>query len=110
MYVECDCNLTSGESIVRQILHGKKFFKDELGNKNATEVVEYIEIQNSVITITSNDVSRTDSNGNVTYYTKTGNVSFTLSAVKRKSWTICKGPLFLSLNIGLVICFPHCLY
>ncbi len=29
MYVECDCNLTSGESIVRQILHGKKFFKDE---------------------------------------------------------------------------------
>lgn len=29
MWVECDCNLTSGESFIRQILHGKKFFKDE---------------------------------------------------------------------------------
>ncbi len=31
MYVECDCNLTSGESLVRQILHGKNFFKKEFG-------------------------------------------------------------------------------
>lgn len=31
MYVECDCNLTSGESFVRQILHGKRFFKQEFG-------------------------------------------------------------------------------
>ncbi len=29
MYVEPDCNLTSGESLVRQLLHGKKFFKEE---------------------------------------------------------------------------------
>ncbi|MGL6121370.1 MAG: alpha-mannosidase, partial [Fusobacteriaceae bacterium] len=31
MWVEADCNLTSGESLVRQLLHGKKFFKDEFG-------------------------------------------------------------------------------
>lgn len=31
MYVESDCNLISGESLVRQILHGKKFFNDEFG-------------------------------------------------------------------------------
>lgn len=29
MYVESDCNLVSGESLVRQILHGKQFFKQE---------------------------------------------------------------------------------
>lgn len=31
MWVEADCNLASGESLVRQILHGKNFFKDEFG-------------------------------------------------------------------------------
>lgn len=31
MWVECDCNLTSGESIVRQILTGKNFFRKEFG-------------------------------------------------------------------------------
>ena len=31
MYVEADCILTSGESLVRQLLHGKKFFQEELG-------------------------------------------------------------------------------
>lgn len=31
MWVESDCNLISGESFVRQILHGKKFFKEEFG-------------------------------------------------------------------------------
>lgn len=31
LYLECDCNLTSGESIVRQLLYGKKFFKEEFG-------------------------------------------------------------------------------
>ena len=31
MWVEADCNLISGESMVRQILHGKNFFKDEFG-------------------------------------------------------------------------------
>lgn len=31
MWVEADCNLISGESIVRQFLHGKKFIKDEFG-------------------------------------------------------------------------------
>jgi alpha-mannosidase len=34
MWVECDCNLVSGESIVRQILVGKNFFKKEFGYQN----------------------------------------------------------------------------
>jgi len=29
MWVEADCNIISGESMVRQFLHGKNFFKDE---------------------------------------------------------------------------------
>ena len=31
MWVEADCNLTSGESLVRQFLKGKSFFKNEFG-------------------------------------------------------------------------------
>ena len=31
MWVEADCNLPSGESLVRQMLHGKRFFMRELG-------------------------------------------------------------------------------
>ena len=31
MWVEPDCNLASGESLVRQLLHGKRFFQDEFG-------------------------------------------------------------------------------
>ena len=31
MWLEADTNLTSGESLVRQFLYGKKFFKDEFG-------------------------------------------------------------------------------
>jgi alpha-mannosidase len=31
MWVEADCNLISGESMIRQLLHGKNFFKDEFG-------------------------------------------------------------------------------
>ena len=31
MWVEADCNLISGESMVRQFLHGKNFFMDEFG-------------------------------------------------------------------------------
>ena len=31
MWVEADCNLISGESMIRQFLHGKNFFKDEFG-------------------------------------------------------------------------------
>ncbi len=31
MWVEADCNITSGESLVRQFLHGKNFFMDEFG-------------------------------------------------------------------------------
>ena len=34
MWVEADCNLTSGESLVRQFLHGKRFFRDEFGVEN----------------------------------------------------------------------------
>lgn len=29
MWVECDCNIASGESIIRQILVGKNFFRKE---------------------------------------------------------------------------------
>ncbi|GGH31105.1 alpha-mannosidase [Paenibacillus segetis] len=31
MWLEADCNLTSGESLVRQILYGTRFFRDEFG-------------------------------------------------------------------------------
>lgn len=31
MWVEADCNLSSGESLVRQILYGKRFFMQEFG-------------------------------------------------------------------------------
>ncbi len=31
MWVEADCNLTSGEGFVRQFLYGKRFFKEEFG-------------------------------------------------------------------------------
>lgn len=34
MWLEADCNLTSGESLVRQFVHGKKFFKEEFGVDN----------------------------------------------------------------------------
>ena len=34
MWVEADCNVTSGESLVRQFIHGKKFFKEEFGVDN----------------------------------------------------------------------------
>lgn len=37
MWVEADCNLTSGESLTRQILLGSKFIKDEFGHE-----VEYL--------------------------------------------------------------------
>lgn len=37
MWVEADCNLTSGESLTRQILIGSKFIKDEFGRE-----VEYL--------------------------------------------------------------------
>jgi len=31
MWVEADCNLTSGESLARQVIYGKNFFKEEFG-------------------------------------------------------------------------------
>jgi alpha-mannosidase len=34
MWVEADCNVTSGESLVRQILFGTRFFEEEFGVKN----------------------------------------------------------------------------
>ena len=34
MWVEADCNLTSGESLVRQFIYGKRFFKNEFGVDN----------------------------------------------------------------------------
>ncbi|MDF2541809.1 MAG: Alpha-mannosidase [Herbinix sp.] len=34
MWVEADCNLTSGESLVRQFLFGERFFQEEFGVNN----------------------------------------------------------------------------
>lgn len=34
MWLESDCNVVSGESLVRQILHGKRFFKQEFNVDN----------------------------------------------------------------------------
>ena len=34
MFVEADCNLSSGEALVRQFLYGKRFFKQEFGADN----------------------------------------------------------------------------
>jgi len=34
MWLEADCNLTSGESLVRQFVHGKRYFKDTFGVDN----------------------------------------------------------------------------
>lgn len=34
MWVEADCNLTSGESLVRQFLYGKRFFREQFGTDN----------------------------------------------------------------------------
>jgi len=34
MWLEADCNLTSGESLIRQIIFGKRFFKKEFGVDN----------------------------------------------------------------------------
>ena len=34
MWLEADCNVTSGESLVRQFYHGKRFFRDEFGVDN----------------------------------------------------------------------------
>ena len=31
MWIEADCNLSGGESLVRQFLYGKNFFRDEFG-------------------------------------------------------------------------------
>lgn len=31
MWLEADCNLSSGESLIRQILYGKQFFREEFG-------------------------------------------------------------------------------
>ncbi|WMJ89726.1 alpha-mannosidase [Anaerocolumna sp. MB42-C2] len=35
MFVEADCNIASGEALVRQFIHGQKFFKDEFGKDNS---------------------------------------------------------------------------
>ncbi len=34
MWVEADCNLSSGEALVRQFLYGQRFFEEEFGVKN----------------------------------------------------------------------------
>ena len=34
MWVEADCNIPSGEALIRQILHGTRFFREEFGVEN----------------------------------------------------------------------------
>jgi len=34
MWVEADTNITGGESLIRQFIHGKRFFRDEFGVEN----------------------------------------------------------------------------
>lgn len=34
MWLEADCNLTSGESLVRQFMYGERFFREEFGKEN----------------------------------------------------------------------------
>ena len=34
MFVEADCNIASGEALVRQFVHGQRFFKEEFGVDN----------------------------------------------------------------------------
>ncbi|GAB4557316.1 MAG: alpha-mannosidase [Anaerolineae bacterium] len=33
MWVEADCNISSGEALIRQILHGLRFFREEFGTR-----------------------------------------------------------------------------
>ena len=33
MWVESDCNVTGGESLIRQVLHGLRFFREEFGTR-----------------------------------------------------------------------------
>jgi alpha-mannosidase len=33
MWVEADCNVSSGEALIRQILHGLRFFREEFGTR-----------------------------------------------------------------------------
>lgn len=39
MWVEADCNIASGEALVRQFLYGQRFFEKEFGNKGRNDVV-----------------------------------------------------------------------
>ncbi|MDR3711115.1 MAG: alpha-mannosidase [Capsulimonadaceae bacterium] len=39
MWVEADCNIASGEALVRQFLYGQRFLKREFGDKAKNEVV-----------------------------------------------------------------------
>lgn len=34
LFVEADCNIASGEALVRQFVHGQRFFKEEFGVDN----------------------------------------------------------------------------
>ena len=36
MWLEADCNLTSGESLVRQVIHGRRFMREEFGVDSKT--------------------------------------------------------------------------
>ncbi|MDD2972619.1 MAG: alpha-mannosidase [Lachnospiraceae bacterium] len=34
MFLEADCNISSGESLIRQFIYGKRFFREEFGKDN----------------------------------------------------------------------------
>jgi alpha-mannosidase len=47
MWVEADCNLPSGESLVRQLLHGQRFFMREFGYE--TRIRAEVDVQEGVV-------------------------------------------------------------
>src|SRR3989440_10350405 len=46
MWVEADCNLTSGESIIRQIIHGTRFWQQEFG---VTPVISGCQMSSAIV-------------------------------------------------------------
>lgn len=43
-YLQPDCNMPSGESIVRQILEGKRYFKEKFGKKPTKEKAAFLSV------------------------------------------------------------------
>lgn len=43
-YLQPDCNMPSGESIVRQILEGKRYFKEKFGKEPIKEKAAFLSV------------------------------------------------------------------